>query len=185
MVIRRISLLSNISLYLLLFFASFSNNVDPDLGWELKYGEYFVKYHQILRTNIFSTLLPNFYWVNHSWGADAVLYAVFSNLGFFGLSLGGAIVTTLIFYFYAKAARLSLVHSLILFPILFYLEKQIFITAFRPELMSLLLQGVLVYLLCEYVQGRKKVILFTVPLFLIWANIHGEFILGLGTFFLG
>lgn len=152
------------------------------MGWELKYGEYFITFHQILKINIFSTLLPNFYWINHSWGADAVLYAAFSQFGFFGLSLGGAIVITLIFYFYAKAARLSLEQCLVLFPVLFYLEQQMNKTALRPELMSLLFQGILIYLLSGYDHGRKKIIFFALPLFFLWVNVHGEFILGLGTF---
>src|SRR5438045_3844040 len=67
---------ANIFIYASVFIFSLTYPIDPDLGWELKYGEYFFKYHEVLKTNIFSALMPNYYWVNHSWGADALLYAV-------------------------------------------------------------------------------------------------------------
>jgi hypothetical protein len=175
---------SNVILYLLVFISSLFTPFDPDLGWELKYGEFFVKYHQILSTNIFSTILPHFYWINHSWGADVILYTIFIFFGFFGLTIAGAMLITLIFFFISKAAKLSIIQKAILFPILLYLESPFSSGSFRPELMSLFLLSILIYLISEYENGGKRKIYFTIPLLLLWANIHGEFILGLGIFLL-
>src|SRR6266480_5257865 len=174
--------IANIFIYVSVFIASLSNQIDPDLGWELKYGEYLLRYHQILKTNIFSTILPNFYWINHSWGADAILYAIFHWFGFFGLTIAGALLITLIFYFFSKAAGLSVIQKVILFPVLLVLEYLLSVSALRTQLMSLLLLSVLIYLISEYERGKTKKIYLTIPLLLLWANIHGEFILGLAVF---
>lgn len=181
---KKVQSFFNSYLYILVFFASFYTQIDPDLGWELKYGEYLIKYHQILRTNILSTILPNFYWVNHSWGADAILYSIYARLGFFGLSIAGAFVITLIYYFYSKAAKLTLPQKLLLFPFLFYLEFDMNSGALRTQLISLFLQSILIFILYQYERGRKKILYVTIPLFLLWANLHGEFILGLCIFLL-
>ncbi len=173
---------ANIILYASVFVGSLFNAIDPDLGWELRYGEYFLEYHQILKTNILSTTMPDYYWINHSWGADAVLYAVFHQFGFFGLSVAGALLITLIFYFFAKAAGLSVIQKIILFPILMVLEYPLNNGALRTQLMSLFLLSVLVYLISEYERGKTRMIYLTVPLLLLWASIHGEFILGLAVF---
>ncbi|SRR6266568_435611 len=179
---RNILTIAKILLYASVFVGALFSTVDPDLGWELKYGEYFLKYHQVLKTNYFSTIMPHYYWINHSWGADVILYALYHRFGFFGLTVAGAILVTLTFYFFAKAARLSVLHKAILFPVLLFLEYPLNFGSLRPQLMSLFLFSILIYLISEYERGRHKQIFFVVPLLLVWANIHGEFILGLAVF---
>ncbi|MBA3724248.1 MAG: hypothetical protein H0W89_05175 [Candidatus Levybacteria bacterium] len=53
--------------------------------------------------------------------------------------------------------------------------------SFRGQQISLLLIGVLFYILSKY-HDRPKMFLLLIPLFLFWANLHGQFILGLGLF---
>jgi hypothetical protein len=171
-------------LFSLIFIGSLYTPVDPDLGWELKYGQYFIQNHQVLKTNIFSTLMPNFYWVNHSWLADVILYIIFNSFGFFGLTLAGAFVVSVLFYIFSKVARLSFIQQIILLPILLYLESALNMASLRPQLMSLFLLGILIYILTKYENGSKKILFLTIPLLSLWANIHGEFILGLGILFL-
>ena len=57
-------------LYFAVFIFSINLPTDPDLGWHLKYGQYFFKTGEILRENIFSTMMPYYNWVNHSWASD-------------------------------------------------------------------------------------------------------------------
>src|SRR3989344_7900383 len=89
------------ALYLLVFLSSLNLPTDPDLGWHLKYGEYFFKTGKILRDNIFSTMMPDYNWVNHSWVSDLILYQAFYKLGFFGVTLLGAMLVTFTFFFFA------------------------------------------------------------------------------------
>jgi len=68
--------------YFIVFIASLYFPSDPDLGWHLKYGEYFFQHGSILRDNTFSTLMPQFHWANVSWGTDVLTYAAFMSGGF-------------------------------------------------------------------------------------------------------
>src|SRR5882724_6463670 len=92
--------------YLIVFIYSLYQPTDPDLGWHLKYGEYFWKHTAILRDNTFSTMMPNFHWANTSWLTDIIGYALYHTSGFFGLAVAGAFIVTLTFYFFAKAFKL-------------------------------------------------------------------------------
>lgn len=157
---------------------------DSDMGWHLKYGEYFFQHHQILRENIFSTQMPGYQWVNSSWATDLITYAVFKNFGFIGLSLFSALIVTGIFYFFSKVAKLSLWEKSLLFPIVLYLERPFIEVSFRGQLLTLLAFSVLYFIFDQYTQGRKKIALLFIPLFMLWSNIHGQFILGLGIFFI-
>lgn len=168
--------------YIVVFSASLYNPADSDLGWHIKYGEYFFTHGKILRDNIFSSTMVNFHWINHSWATDILTYAIYKPFGFFGLTIAGALVATLSVYCIAKAARLSFFEKAILFPLVLYLEEPMFINSFRSQLLSILGISFLYFLLKRFEQGKHRSLYFIIPLFFIWANIHGGFILGLAIF---
>lgn len=164
--------------FLFVFISSLSSPADPDLGWHLKYGEYFFQHGAILRDNTFSAMMPDYHWANTSWLTDLMTYAAYHAGGLFGLTLLGAAVVTVTFFVFSKVARLSIWDQTLLFPVILYLENPINAIAFRGQQISLLLIGVLYYILNLYTK-HPKYILFTIPLFLLWANVHGQFIFGL------
>lgn len=163
--------------YLVVFIFSLYTPVDPDLGWHLKYGEYFWQHGQVLRENTFSTTMPDYLWGNTSWFTDVISYTAYHFGGFFGLTLLGASIVTATFFFFAKGARLTLWQQTFIFPLLLYLENPINSVSFRGQQLSLLFTGVLYYLLSLY-EKKPKLLWLAIPLFGIWANVHGQFILG-------
>ncbi len=166
--------------FVIVFIASLYPPADSDLGWHLKYGEYFFQHSRILRDNTFSTMMPNYHWVNSSWATDLLSYSVFHYLGFLGMTILGALVITLTFYFFAKAAKLSLWQEAFLFPLLLYFEQPVNVVSFRGQLLTFLFLGILFYLLSLYETGKSKKIFLVIPLFTLWVNFHGEYLLGLG-----
>lgn len=168
--------------YIVVFVSSLFSPYDPDLGWHLKYGEYFVKNHQILRENIFSSEMVDYHWVNSSWITDIISYLTFSNFGFLGLSILAAFVITLTFFVFSKASKVDFFEKSLIFPILLYLMHPLNSVSFKGQLFSLLFSGVLVYLFHNFEEKKSKLIFLSIPLFILWSNLHGQFILGLGIF---
>lgn len=164
--------------FIFVFISSLYAPADPDLGWHLKYGEYFFQHGAILRDNTFSALMPNYQWANTSWLTDLITFASYNMGGLFGLTILGAIVVTLTFFVFSKVARLTIWDQTLLFPVILYLEQPINAIAFRGQQLSLLLIGVLFLILNLYAKNPKYILL-TIPLFLLWANLHGQFIFGL------
>ena len=162
--------------FLFVFIYSLYQPADPDLGWHLKYGEYFWQHGTVLRDNTFSTMMPNFHWANTSWLIDIIDYTTYHVGGFWGLSLLSSLVVTLTFYFFAKAARLSLWEKTLVFPFILYLEAPVNAVSFRGQQVVLLFIGVLFYLISWY-EKKPKLLLLTIPLFWILSAIDGEFIL--------
>ncbi len=177
----------NISLgsfpFIIVFIGSLYNPGDPDLGWHLKYGEYFFKTGRILRDNTFSILMPDYNWANTSWGTDLITYVTYNVGGFLGLTLLSAFAVTLTFYFFSKSAKLTVWDQIFIFPLLLYLLSPINSVSFRGQQLSLLFLGILFYVLSFYPK-RQKILYILIPLFLLWANIHGQFLLGLVMLFL-
>jgi hypothetical protein len=167
--------------YIFVFIASLYWPKDPDLGWHLKYGEYFFKHHQILRDNIFSTMMPDFHWANGSWGTDVLTYFIYNHWGFLGLTLASALIITLTFFSFSKAAKFTFFENALFFPILVFLESAMSSSSFRGQQISLLFLGILFYLLSCY-KFFSKILFFIPILFLIWCNIHEESFLGIVLF---
>lgn len=165
--------------FVLVFISSLYVPQDPDLGWHLKYGEYFFKHGQILRDNTFSTMMPNFKWANSSWATDLISYGIFSNFGFLGLTIAAALVVTATFYFFSKVANLTLWDQTLLFPLLLFFENPVISVSFRGQLLSILFLGILFYLLTSYQEYKSNKIFLVIPLFFVWINIHGQSVLGL------
>ncbi|HSX09972.1 MAG TPA: hypothetical protein VLF93_07485 [Candidatus Saccharimonadales bacterium] len=182
---KRISELINSFLpilpYLVVFIFSLFPPSDPDLGWHLKYGEYFWQHGSLLRDNTFSTMMPNYHWANTSWFTDIIAYTTYHLGGLFGLTLLSAAIVTATFYFFSKASGMTLWEKTIVFPIMVYLEKPINSISFRGQQIVLLFIGILFYLLSLY-EKRPKLLWLSVPLFWIWVNIDGEFLLGFALF---
>lgn len=175
-----ISILTGI-LYLAVFLFSINLPTDPDLGWHLKYGEYFFKTGTVLRENIYSTMMSGYPWTNHSWASDLLIYFSYSGFGFMGISVLGAGIVTLTFFVLSKAFKLSLWNKAIIFPLLLLFVSNVNAVSFRSQMMSYFFTAVLIYVLTKY-QENPKNLLFAIPLFLIWANFHGGFIIGLVIF---
>ena len=165
-------------LYFAVFIFSINLPTDPDLGWHLKYGQYFFKTGEILRENIFSTMMPYYNWVNHSWASDVLIYFFYNYFGFIGISLLGAGIVTLTFFVLSKAFNLTLWNKAIIFPIILLLVSNVNVVSFRSQMMSYFFTVVLFYVLSLYEKNPKR-LLFAIPLFLVWANFHGGFIVGL------
>lgn len=170
--------------YVFIFLASIFQPSDADLGWHLKYGEYFYQHLKPLTTNTFSTMMPGFHWTNSSWVMDVFSYSLFKMGGFIGLSLASAAVITLTFFFISKAFKLRFLEEAVFFPILFYLLLPVNNVSLRGQQVSLLFLALLLFLL----ETKDKTIVrknlkrfFLIPfLFFVWVNTHGEFLLGLG-----
>lgn len=167
--------------FLFVFIASLYLPTDPDLGWHLKYGEYFFQHHQLLRDNTFSTMMPNYHWANGSWGTDIITYAIFKTGGFLGLALASSSIFVLTFFFFARAGKIDFLSQAIFFPLFIYFLSPINSSSFRGQQLSYLFFGILIYLISNYKPLSKK-LLFIPLLFLVWCNVHEESFLFL-TFF--
>lgn len=167
--------------FIFVFIGSLYQPWDTDLGWHLKYGEYFFNHGRILKENIFSTEMPDFIWPNTSWGIDLIYYTAFNWLGFLGLALLGSLVITLTFYFFSKAFDLSMWEKTMVFPLLVILEDPVNQISFRGQVLSVMMLALVILILAKFEKtNRRRILFWLAPLFLFWANLHGQFILGFG-----
>lgn len=167
-----------ISLFIIFFSICFNQPVSFDTGWHLASGKYYLENKTIPKTDIFSHSMSDFTWVNHEWLTDVIIYSLYSEFGLTALSLFYGLIIFLAFFITARSVKTELTFQLITaclagFSIFYILGP-------KPQMITLL--G-LALVLTIFNQFRiKGITLFTfllIPIFLIWANLHAGFILGL------
>lgn len=153
--------------------------IDPDLGWHLRFGQLVMR-GGIPKTDPFSYSMPSYAFINHEWLTDIFLSKVYNAatlpaLSFFFVCLA---LFSILLHFTATPKTLWL--SLLFVCVAFSLRMFIGI---RPQVFSWFLFSCLWFVIID----RKlwKIARYMIPLlFLLWANLHGGFPMGLALIFL-
>lgn len=161
----------------LIFLAAARTPLDTDLWWHLRSGELTWTEGKPLLTDPFSFTRQGQPWVNHSWLSQLGLYLLFTWGGFPALGALMALLAT---------ASMALVYRQMQGPALlraFLLVLSALVAAPvwspRPQLVSLVLFGLLGYLLYLFKWQKRDRLLWILPLMVLWSNLHGGYPLGL------
>lgn len=181
-------------LYFLIYFFHLFQPSDYDLGWHLRYGMDVVHDRQLVRPNTYSTDLVGYKAINSSWLLDVLRYLLYQHTGMVGIAVVGGLTVTLTFFLIAKAFNFTLWQSVITLPILSLMMYAVNVHSLRGQEVSFLLTALLIYILRKYekiiyselkirtLKSSSFVLYLTIPLFLVWANLNGQFVLGLGIY---
>jgi hypothetical protein len=157
---------------------------DPDLWGHIKFGYDIL--HGGLTTGDPYSFTSDIPWVNHEWLAEMIMYTTWAGSGGGGLIVlkMAALVATLGFVALTlRDDRLQTVtRDLLVFVVLIGLWARVFVV--RPQLFSLVLFAMLLWILRSADRGRTAPLWLAPFVFVIWVNLHGGWIVGLGTFLL-
>ncbi len=150
---------------------------DPDLWWHLKTGSITVAERAIPNADVYSYTVPGKGWVVQEWGSELILHGLRSAFGLWGIFFWRALMLLLI---YALVGRLLVrrmgnsIGTWILLALVAYGGSANWTE--RPNLFSF----ALVTLLLLLIDRRDRTIWWFVPIAIVWANLHGMVILGIG-----
>ncbi len=162
------------------------NNTMPDLDlWaRLIAGEYIVENLAVPKHDFWS-YTPTHPWYDHEWGASVIFYLVLKIFGSNGLIIFKGILTALTLLFCYKTVEIRKPTSSIPYNI-FYYAFMLWIVSIslgpvvRCLLFTCLFFSIFIYILERYrIKGGKCLILLPF-LMVLWSNIHGGCISGLG-----
>lgn len=164
--------------FLGLFFSFLLPPMDPDLGWHLRCGQTILERQGFCSQNQFSSFMADYYWTNHYWLYQAVLFFIWKKFGLWGLSIFNAIIVTTIFFIfnliikgYHLEKKLAIILTLIF-------NWSVFSFGIRSQLLGIL------YFTFVFLLVFKEKFIYLPLIFLLWANTHGSVILGLVFLFL-
>jgi hypothetical protein len=165
-----------IVLFLGLFAMAACNVIDPDVWWHLKTGQLIAQTGTVPRTDPFSYTRGGEPWVAHEWLSDLFFYGAERWIDSAGLILifAGVLCATFFLLYLRCGAGMyvagiaTLVAAVATRPV----------WGVRPQIFSLLLTS-LWLLILERSESNSKLLWWTLPLTLLWVNLHAGFALGL------
>lgn len=166
---------------------AFHNITEGDLWAQLAIGASVWEHGHLLRHDIFAftPTLPE--WIAHEWGAGVVFYGVLKLLGptgLMGLKIALAI-GALGFGLGAGRRQGGDMHILLLLAILAAAcILPGYIPVLRSHAFTYFLFGVTLFCLEELRGGRRWPVVALPLVMLLWTNLHGGFVVGLGIVFL-
>lgn len=147
-------------------------SIDPDLGWFIRCGQ------EPCAQNHFSVLLPEFLWFRPMIIYPKIINFLYYHFSFWGLTAFNILIGLFSFYFFHKITKTNISISAIAFSVSTLLSFSVLSLGLRNQNLSLLF-----FLATVYFLTSKKYLLL-IPLFILWANTHPGFPIGLALIFI-
>ena len=167
----------------LVFVLSRKGISDPDIWWHLHNADYLVQHHSLPRADMYSFTVPGHPWINHEWLAELPYYFGWRVLGLGGINAVMFAILTMIFlgalYLcyretgHYKASIVATCFAVFLGSISFGPRTILFGYA---DLVLLLI------ILQRFRQKGRAPLWLIPPLFCLWANTHGSWLIGMMIF---
>ncbi len=155
--------------------------IDPDIWWHLRTGEWIFSHGQVPLTDPFSAYGSGKPWVAYSWLFEILVYVLFTKLGLMGILVFTVSMSVLIALVLHRALRKAgLPFTAEIFFVAIALGAMSSLLSPRPWLFSILF-FIVELLILFHVKRTDKIasLLALPPLFVLWANLHIQFIYGL------
>jgi hypothetical protein len=155
--------------------------VDSDIWWHLKVGDWIVEHSALPHTGILSRTAADRSWIAYSWVHEVLLSRFHAWFGLVGITVYGLLLALAVAYsVFLMTRRLSgsfwiacPLAALGCFAFLLRVYP-------RPVFFSMILFTVALTLLLEARRTGRRQLLYWLPLvFLLWANLHIQFVYGL------
>lgn len=177
------ALLFYITLFLLILaFSTTATHFDYDLWARLIAGMGVIDGGNVL-TSDFLSYTPVHTWFDHEWGSGAIFYAVLKLFGAYSLIILQALMLFGIFFVASRVVKNRT--NISPYNILFYFFTIMAVmenlnNPIRCHMFSFLFFTIFIYLLEKVRKGNNKLLFIIPPLIILWNNIHGGVVAGLG-----
>jgi len=169
-----------ILLFLGLFLMTLRPITDPDFWWHLRTGQLIVQTHAIPHIDPFSFTNNGKPWVAHEWLSELFMYGSY-RLGSYGLLIFvfSLIITGAFLLTYMRSPQESRPYAAG-FTLLLGAIATAPTWGVRPQMISLFITSLFLYLLDRHRTERKLIFIVPLPLItLVWVNLHAGYFLGL------
>ncbi len=160
------------------------NDIDYDLWARIAVGKMFFQTGHVLPHDIFS-YTPTKEWIDHEWGSGVIFYFLSSKFGDIGLLLLKIILIFTIFFLLTRIIKLQNPKPSAHMNILFYFFVMLgaffgLFQTIRCQLFTFTFFTLWIYVLERVRRGETRLLWILPATTLIWANLHGGFVAGIG-----
>ncbi len=176
-----VRLLMVLCLFAIPLFATLQLDVDYDIWWHLRTGQWIVEHHAVTTTDPFSAYGHDKTWAAYSWLFEVGIYLLYQAFGLCGFLVFRATmsvaVTAALYRFVAKREPRFL-HAVGMTGFAALATAMLFKE--RPWLFTILFSIFTLDVILQLREGRRGLLFWLLPLvFALWANLHIQFVYGL------
>jgi hypothetical protein len=161
---------------------AYANKVlaDPDTYWHIAIGRWILTNQAIPHQGIFSGTMSDAPWVAHEWLAEVLLAFLFDHFGWIGVAAATACCAAAALALLLRALLhvLAPVHALIAAVLAYFLTLPHILA--RPDIFALPILVLWVAALAAARAKNRAPSAWLALLMMLWANLHGGYIFGLG-----
>src|SRR5689334_13813912 len=152
---------------------------DPDFWWHLRIGQWMVDNSSLPSTDIFTFTVPAHVWTDHEYLTEILMYRVFSAFGLQTLIVMFGLLTWLGFWLiYLQVRRQPFVFVGLGLALAAIAGAPIW--GPRAQMITFALSCLELYWLHSYLSGRSRALQFFPLVMVLWANLHGGWVIGFG-----
>ena len=166
------------------FYQGRSFVIDPDVWWHIKTGQNILATHHWPTTDPYSFTIAGNPWLAYEWLGDVAIgfVARWGLQALAALLIALASIVMLAIYYYATLRSGNSKAGFVPAGLLCSLAFASF--NLRPQMFGYIFLVLTLIALEKFRQGSERALWFLPPLFLIWINTHGSWVIGLGVFLL-
>jgi hypothetical protein len=169
-------------LLLVIIVADGAQFADPDLWGHIRCGQAVLEQGHIILRDTYSYSAFGQLYRNHEWLTEVLMALIYDHGGVIGLKLWKFTCAALTFGFLAAglsetgASATVQLYTLMCTSVALMLELQ-----FRPQLFTYLLFAAVLMILARHNYRGSARVWLAIPIMALWANLHGGFVIGIGT----
>ena len=154
---------------------------DPDYFWHVVAGRFMAQTGSVPTSDPFSFTWNGQPWTPHEWLAELMIHSLVSTVGEVGALVVFALIPGATLLILASILARMGVRAIAQAPVLSLTALVIAPYAtLRPQALSWLLLAVTLALLASVTTASRRRLIWLLPLFMAWANLHGLYIVGIG-----
>lgn len=153
---------------------------DPDLWWHLANGRFVEQMHAFIRVEPYSFTVAGQPWIDPEWLSGLLYWLGYKYLGLIGVVALAAIgILGNVVLLYARSSRESRSAAVALWTTILGVFLMTVNTSARMILFGYLALGIEMAILESARNGRRKWLWLLPPLFGVWINLHGSWVIGM------
>lgn len=174
--------LSLVALFAVLLLGNSFSYLDNDFGWHILAGKDIIAKKQVPHTADFSHTLPGAGWVDHEWLIDVLTYSIYDQFGYIATAVFFAGIVMGVFailyrYRFARMNQAGFWFFVIGFLGYFAARHSLGVRMQEVTLLGVVLELLIIDRFQKSLKAEN--LLWLIPLFWIWSNLHAGFLVGL------
>ena len=150
-----------------------------DFWWHIRTGELILQQRAIPHIDLFTYTQPGAPWINQAWLMQVALALLMQWGGVPLVIFAHAVIITAGYTLILRACAPRFGVRISVWATILGVAVGLQSWAVRPQTISFLAFGLLIYLIEKHRRGQRRALWWAVPLFAVWVNAHGVFVFGL------